>query len=125
MSMSRRTKVVLLGSAVVVVSLAAGFVLGAASAKVVMKKKEDPAIWKPAAMKHLEKLHPTDAQRARFETIVDQAVAELTAIRTDTAARANAIVTAALSNLDLELTAQQREQFAKMKPKKDATQPSR
>jgi len=122
MIISRRTKVVLLISLLVLTSLAAGFVLGAATAKAFVKKKEDPAFWKPGAMKQLEKLHPSEAQRSRFQAILDQAAADLGAIRTETVNRAKAIVAKAVADVDVELTAEQREAFAKIKPKNPASE---
>src|SRR5687767_5950233 len=117
MSISRRTKVAFLLVLLVMISVAAGFVLGALAAKGVAKKKDDPRVWKKAAMNHLERLQPTDEQGKKFEPRVDSAVEELVAIRKDTVTRAEAAVARAVTDVEQELTPEQREIFAKIKPK--------
>lgn len=117
MSFSRRSKVVFLMLMLVLVSVFTGFVLGAAVAKNVAKRKDDPRFWKRVAMKQLEKLNPTDEQRKKFEVRVDAAVEELVAIRKDTVARAEAVVARAVNDVAQDLTPEQREIFDKIKPK--------
>lgn len=117
MSISRRTKVVSMMVLLVLVSIVFGFIMGAIVAKQVAKKKEDPRFWKQAAMKHLEKLKPTDEQRLKIEARVDSAVEELVAIRKDTITRAEATVVKAAVDITQELTPEQREIFDKIKPK--------
>jgi len=115
--MSRRTKIASLIVLLVLVSLFAGFVLGAVAAKKVAKKKDNPRFWKETAMKQLEKLHPSDEQRRKFETRVDSAVEELVTIRKDTVTRAEDVVAKAVVDIGAELTPEQREIFDKIKPK--------
>ncbi|MDZ4287285.1 MAG: hypothetical protein U0984_04970 [Prosthecobacter sp.] len=117
MSISRRTKVVSLMVLLVLVSVVFGFVTGAIVAKQVAKKKDDPRFWKQVALKQLEKLHPTEAQRQKFEARVDGAVEELIAIRKDTITRAEAAVAKAAIDIAQDLTPEQREIFDKIKPK--------
>lgn len=122
MTLSRRTKVGLLLTLLVLASVMVGFVLGATTAKTIAKRKEDPLFWKPAAIKHLEKLHPTDAQRTRFQAIIDDASARLTRIRAETVARAQEIVAKAVADVERELTPEQQEIFATIKPKPAAAE---
>lgn len=102
-----------------VVSGIIGFFLGIAAAKAVSKKKDDPAVWHETALKGLEKLHPTDAQRERFRAIVGVAVDELTVVRNSTLETVVSVFNRAVDDIEKELTPEQKQAFAKMKPTKD------
>ncbi len=104
---SRRTKVVLLLSLLVMVSVAVGFFIGIVLSSIISKKKEDPAFWKQAATKHLEKLHPTDEQRKKFEARTDSAVQELTALQKEGITRIWDVINRATADIDKELTPEQ------------------
>ncbi|MCP5559618.1 MAG: hypothetical protein H7A55_17875 [Verrucomicrobiaceae bacterium] len=114
---TRRFKAGCLITLLVFVSIVVGFFLGIAVAKGIAKKKEDPTFWNEAAIKQLEKLHPTDIQRERFKTLVGGAVDELTVVRNETITSVQTILMRVLADLDKELTPEQHEQFEKMKPK--------
>lgn len=114
---SRRIKVGLLLSLLVMVSVAVGFFIGIALSSVINKKKEQPAFWKQAATKHLEKLHPTDDQRKEFEARTDSAVQELAALQKEGITRVWDVINRAVADIDKELTPQQREIFEKIKPR--------
>jgi len=117
MSLSRRTKAGCLISMLIVMSMGAGFMLGILVSKGLQKKKEDPVFWKQAAMKHLEKLHPNDAQRAKFESHTDKAVTELSALREEGIKDVWEIVLRATADIQQELSPEQRETFEKIRPK--------
>ena len=117
---SRRTKVVLLLSLLVMVSVAVGFFIGIVLSSIISKKKEDPAFWKQAATKHLEKLHPTDEQRKKFEVRTDSAVQELATLQKEGITRIWDVINRAVADIDKELTPEQREIFEKIKPKDEA-----
>ena len=117
MTISRRTKVATVMILLVLVSVVVGFILGAIVAKQVAKRKDDPRFWKQAAMSQLEKLQPTAEQRQTFETRVDSAVEELVAIRKDTISRAETAVGRAVTDIEQDLTPEQRATFDKIKPK--------
>lgn len=117
MSISRRTKVALLITLLVLVSMTVGFFLGAIAAKAVAKKKDNPVFWKKIAMRQLDKLHPSEEQRKKFDARVDAAVKELVAVRKDVVVRAQTVVAKAAADIDKELTPEQREIFQKIKPK--------
>lgn len=117
MIFTRRTKVVLLLSLLVVVSVGVGFFLGIVLSSVINKKKEDPAFWKQAATKHLEKLHPTDEQRKKFEARTDSAVQELSTLQKEGITRIWDVINRATADIDKELTPEQREIFEKIKPR--------
>lgn len=119
---TRRTKAVLLLSLLVIVSIGVGFFLGIVLSSVIHKKKDDPAFWKQAAVKHLEKLHPTDEQRNKFEARTDSAVQELTALQKEGITRVWEVVNRAVADIDKELTPEQRDIFEKIKPKENPTE---
>lgn len=114
---SRRIKVALLLALLVIVSMGIGFFLGIGLAKAIAKKKDDPAFWNEAALKQLEKLHPTDAQRERFKQLVGGAVDELIVVRERTITDVRTILVRVIAEIDKELTPEQRKTFAKLKPK--------
>lgn len=112
-----RFKIVALLSLLVLVSMTAGFFLGAIVANKVNKKKENPTYWKEAAMKHLEKLKPDDAQRKQFEVPIDTAVKDLTDLRQQAIKDVWKIVDRAVIDVEKDLKPEQRETFEKIKPK--------
>jgi hypothetical protein len=122
MTISRRTKIASIMALLVLVSLFAGFILGAVAAKKVAKRKDDPRFWKAAAMKQLEKLNPTEEQQVKFETRVDSAVEELIAIRKDTVTRAEDVVARAVADIAKDLTPEQRVILEKIRPKPKAAE---
>ena len=119
---NRRTKVVLLLSLLVMVSVAVGFFIGIVLSSVINKKKEQPAFWKQAATKHLEKLHPTDEQRKKFGARTDSAVQELSALHKEGVTRIWDIINRATTDIDKELTPEQRDIFEKIKPREKPEQ---
>jgi putative protein kinase ArgK-like GTPase of G3E family len=114
---SRRIKIGLLLSLLVMVSVAVGFFIGIVLSSVINKKKEQPAFWKQAATKHLEKLHPTDEQRKKFEARSDSAVQELAALQKEGITRIWEVINRATTDIEKELTPEQRENFEKIKPR--------
>ena len=125
MSATRRTKAGCFIILVIGFSLGVGFLLGVLAMKAYEKKKENPAYWKASAMKHLEKLHPTDAQRLLFEAHTDRAVAELSTLRKGAIQSVWQIVDHALTSIQQDLTPEQKEPFEKLRPKPppEAVQP--
>jgi putative protein kinase ArgK-like GTPase of G3E family len=122
MIFTRRTKVVLLLSLLVVVSVGVGFFLGIVLSSVINKKKEDPAFWKQAATKHLEKLQPTEEQRKKFEARTDSAVQELSTLQKEGITRIWDVINRATADIDKELTPEQRDIFEKIKPREKSEQ---
>ena len=122
---TRRTKVILLLSLLVMVSVAVGFFIGIVLSSVINKKKEQPAFWKRAATKHLEKLHPTDEQREKFEARTDSAVQELSTLQKEGITRIWDVINRAVADIDKELTPEQRDLFEKIKPKEKPEEKTR
>ena len=114
---SRRIKIGLLLSLLVMVSGVVGFFIGIVLSSAISKKKEQPAFWKQAATKHLEKLHPTDEQRKKFEARTDSAVQELAALQKEGITRIWDVINRATTDIEKELTPEQREIFEKIKPR--------
>lgn len=112
-----RFKILFLLSLLVLISAGAGFFFGFAVSSSINRKKENPVFWKQAAMKHLQKLKPTDEQRKKFEARTNSAVDELTHLRKEAIKDVWEIVERAVADLDKELTPEQRETFIKIKPK--------
>jgi len=112
-----RFKILALLSLLVLISATAGFFVGIILSSVINKKKEDPAFWKQAAMKHLEKLHPTAEQRKVFESHTDAAVRELSTLRKEAIKDVWQVVDRTVVSIDKDLTPEQREIFTKIKPK--------
>lgn len=112
-----KKKVVLLLSLLVLVSTGMGFFIGLGLASAINKKKEDPAHWKAAALKHLQKLQPTEAQQKQFEASTDKAVNELAAIRKEAIKEVWEVIQPTMAVIDKDLTEKQREVFESLKPK--------
>lgn len=112
-----RFKILFLLSLLVLVSAGAGFFVGIGLSSAINKKKENPVFWKQAAMKQLNKLHPNDEQKKKFEAITDHAVKDLTDLRSRGIKDVWGIVDRAVQSIDPELTSEQRETFLKIKPK--------
>lgn len=123
MNTSSRTKAGCLITVLVLVSMTAGFLLGAVATKAIAKRKDNPVFWKKNAMRQLDKLHPDEAQRKKFEVHVDTAVEEMLTIRQDVAIKAKVVLAKALSEIDKELTPEQREHFSKIKPEDQSPEP--
>jgi hypothetical protein len=124
MIVGRKTKAGLLLGLLAIVSAGIGFSAGIVLAKIIEKKKEQPAFWKQAAMKHLEKLHPDEIQRKKFEAHTDLAVGELHSIQKVAIHDIWEVVNRAVSKIESDLTPEQRTIFDKIKPKEptpDAT----
>lgn len=120
MTVSLRSKAGCLITLLILLSTGVGFTLGILVAKGMQKKKEDPAFWKQAAMKKLDELNPDEAQRKRFETHTDQAVAELTGLRQEGIRRVWEVLDRALDGIEAELEPEQKETFEKIRPKAPA-----
>lgn len=122
MSVSPRTKAGCLMSLLLIMGVGVGFALGVIVSKVMQKKKETPVFWKEAAMKHLERLHPTEEQRQKFDSHTSKAVAELTALRAKGIQDVWEIVGRASEEVRQELTPEQQAQWEKIRPRPDAAE---
>lgn len=112
-----RLRVVVLLFLLVGFSSGMGFFGGLVLSSVIAKKKEDPAFWKEAALKHLEKLNPDDEQRKAFAARTDTAVRELSNIRTAAITDVWDVINRAAADIEKVLTPDQREVFEKIRPR--------
>ena len=116
----RKIKVILLLGSLALASAGFGFFCGIFLAKVIEKKKEDPVFWKEAALKHLEKLKPDDAQRKQFEIHTDSAVKELRAIHGKAIEEVWDVIERTIAKIEPELSSEQRSLLDQIKPKRPA-----
>lgn len=114
----RKLKVIVLLSALALASAGFGFFCGLFLAKAIQKKKEDPVFWKEAALKHLEKLHPDDAQRKQFEIHTDSAVKELKALHGKAIEDIWDVIDRTIANIEPELRPEQRGLLDQIRPKR-------
>jgi hypothetical protein len=117
---SSRLKVIFWLSFLVLFSVVAGFFLGVLAEKAVAKKREQPAAWRKAALKHLAKLSPTPAQQQGFEQKIDAAVGELTVLKRHAEDDVWRIVERTVSEVEKDLTPEQVAKFAKIRPRQPA-----
>ena len=109
-------KIAALLAAIVLVSGFTGYYFGFHVAKAKARARSNPETWNVSAMKTLErKLKLTPAQHDKVQAILDGGVDELRGIRIDTIAKSNRVLERLIAAVGAELTAEQREEFAKLK----------
>ena len=109
-------KIAALLAAIVLVSGFTGYYFGFHVAKARARARSNPETWNVSAMKTLErKLKLTPAQHDKVQAILDGGVDELRGIRIDTIAKSNRVLERLIAAVGAELTAEQREEFAKLK----------
>jgi len=119
MSLLRHWKIALLLVGVIVVSGAAGALMGICSTKRAMQKRHDPTEWHETAMRYLEsKLKLTADQKEKVEQALDQAVDKLKATRVETIAATTKTIDEFSAQIEKELTPEQKLMFAKIKQEK-------
>ena len=117
--MNARWKITLILVAIVIVSVVAGGFAGFQWAKAISRKRSNPEAWNVQAMRSLEKgLHPTPEQKARMQTILDKGVEEFREIRIETIAKSNVVLERMITEVDKELTPEQRVEFDKFRAKR-------
>jgi hypothetical protein len=123
MMISRRSKVGCLMTLLVGFCLGIGFVFGILAHQAWKKKTDDPAFMKWAAMNHLKKLEPTPEQVPKLEARVDAAIAELVTFKSQAVRSIWDILDRATTEIDQNLTPEQKEEWSRIKPKKPAQMP--
>lgn len=123
MAMIRRVrfKVLVLLALLVGVSMLAGVFIGVVLASVVTKKKENPAVMRQSLVKLLDKVHPTPEQRHKFEAQTERLIGQIIDIRRQAADAMKTFTT----DIDKELTPEQREIFEKIKPREKPEEPKK
>jgi hypothetical protein len=117
--MNPRWKITFILIAIVLMSSLAGGFTGFQWAKAIARKRSNPEAWYVQAMRSLERgLHLNPEQRTRVQTIMDGGVEEFKGIRIETIAKSNRVLDRMIAEVDQELTAEQRAEFAKFKAKR-------
>ncbi len=102
-------KIIILLTAIVVVSFVTGFQAGSKTKQVEMRQRFDPSSWNVYAMQTLDsKLDLTVEQKSRLQTIIDQTVEDMKGVRLETVQKTKDLVDQLLVAIDKELTPEQR-----------------
>jgi len=110
-------KIILCLLALILVSGAAGTLVGRRWARADMARRDNPETWNEAALRTFERtVKPTPAQRPQIEASLAAAIAELKAIRADTILRSSNVIWRLVAEVERQLTPEQREAFQAMKP---------
>ncbi len=118
MNIFRHWKIILCLAAIVVVSGAAGWLIGHRSARQQLERRYDPENWNEHVAQVFEHtVKPSPEQGPRIQAHLDRAVRELQAIRSDTVARSTNVIWRLVAEVEAELTPEQRQAFETMKPK--------
>ena len=111
-------KIVLCLLALILVSGAAGTILGRRWARAEMARRDNPETWNEAALRTFERtVKPTPEQRPKIEATLAAAIEELKAIRADTIVRSSNVIWRLVADVERELTPEQRAAFEAMKPR--------
>lgn len=95
-----------------------GGVIGHRMARRHLESRNDPTTWNEHVTREFERIvRPTPEQGARIQVHLDHAVDELKAIRLETIARSTQVIWRLVSEVERELTPEQRQAFEAMKPK--------
>jgi predicted Holliday junction resolvase-like endonuclease len=118
MSVLRHWKIVVVLLGIVLLSGYVGARFGYQKAKRDFREKRNPEQWNERAMKSLDKdLKLTPEQHQKIQKLIDESVDELKVVREETVAKSKEIVQKLVTDVDNELTAEQKEKFSNMKPK--------
>ena len=108
--------------AIVLVSAAAGGIVGAKLADRSFKRRHTPEMWNQSVMRILKRdLKLTPEQSQKVQGIIDGGVEEMKGIRLETIARTDSIVERLIGQIDHELTPEQSAELQKLKMKRAAT----
>jgi hypothetical protein len=118
MSLLRHWKILSGLAAIVAISGLAGVLIGHGFARRQFEVRNDPANWNEHVARKFDRVvKPTPAQGERIQAHLDKAVRELQAIRLETIARSTNVIWRLVSEVDQELSPEQRKAFEEMKPK--------
>ena len=118
MSFFRHWKILLALAAVVAASGLTGVLLGHGMARRQFNTRNDPANWNVHVAAEFDRVvKPNPGQATRIQAHLDKAVRELQTIRLETIARSTNVIWQLVSEVQQELTPEQRKAFEVMKPK--------
>lgn len=105
---------------IALVSGLAGGLLGHRLGRQEMRERADPGTWHERATRRFEELvKPTPEQGARLGVHLDAALGELKAIRRDAITRSTAVIDRLVTQVEAELTPEQKAAFERVKPRRD------
>jgi hypothetical protein len=111
-------KIIVCLLALILVSGAAGTLVGRRWARADMARRDNPETWNEAALRTFERtVRPTPEQRPQIEASLAAAIEELKAIRADTILRSSNVIWRLVADVERRLTPEQREAFQAMKPR--------
>lgn len=121
-AMNARWKITLLLNALVLTGIFVGYFAGFHVARSKYRARSNPDAWNVGVMRTLERrLKLTEPQRIKVQELVEGGVMELKGIRVSTIERSNEVIERIITAIDQELTAEQREEFAKLKKEREPT----
>lgn len=111
-------KPVFLLAVLVLISGAAGGLLGHRLARVQIENRNDPENWnKRVSLEFVRLVKPSPDQTVRIQVYFDKAVRELQDIRLDTIKRSTNVIWTLVGNVEKELTPDQLKAFEAIKPR--------
>jgi len=111
-------KPVFLLDVLVLISGAAGGLLGHRLARVQIENRNDPENWnKRVSLEFVRLVKPSPDQTVRIQVYFDKAVRELQDIRLDTIKRSTNVIWTLVGNVEKELTPDQLKAFEAIKPR--------
>jgi len=120
--MKAKWKIVASLIALVLVSMLVGGFLGAKYAEGVIRKRHTPEAWNRTAMRALQhRLKLTPEQNAKMQHILEGGVEEMKGIRLETIAKTDVVVERLLTELEKEITPEQRVEFEKLRKQRGST----
>lgn len=120
MKPTKMIKPVLLLAALVLISGAAGGLLGHRLARVQMEDRNNPEHWNERVSREFVRLvKPSPDQTVRIQAHLDKAVRELQDIRLDTIKRSTNVIWTLVGNVEKELTPDQLKSFEAFRPRSE------
>jgi hypothetical protein len=120
--MKARWKIVLVLLGIVLVSGAAGAIVGAKLTERYLKRRHSPESWNQSVMRAMQKnLKLTPEQAPKVQRIIDGGVEEMKKIRLETISKTDAVIDRLVSAVDQELTPEQQAELQKLKEQHGAT----
>ncbi len=102
----------------ILVSGFAGSLIGHRVARRQLDERNDPGKWNEHVAREFDRVvKPTPEQGARIQGYLEKAVQELQGIRLETIARSTNVIWRLVSQVEQELTPEQRRNFEALKPK--------
>jgi Spy/CpxP family protein refolding chaperone len=120
--MKARWKIILVLAGIILLSGLAGAKIGARIAYRNFRRHNNPESWNETALHTLDRqLALTPGQHLKIQALMDARVDELKTLREETVGRTNTIIEGLITQIDQELTPEQRIEFNKLKEQREAT----